>query len=61
MDKLLRIEAVSEMLGIPVDTLRNWRAHGRGPQPAKLGRRLVWRESQINAWLDEQFALAEKK
>lgn len=61
MDKLLRIEDVAEMTGIPVNTWHYWRSTGKGPRPAKLGRRLVWRESQINSWIDEQFELANSK
>lgn len=58
MDRLLRIHEVAEMTGMPVETWRTWVARKQGPQPARLGRRLVWRESQIESWIDEQFELA---
>lgn len=36
-------------------TLRYWRAQGVGPRWAKLGRRIVYRESDVQAWIEEQF------
>jgi hypothetical protein len=36
-------------------TLRYWRAQGIGPRWAKLGRRIVYRRSDVQAWIDEQF------
>lgn len=36
-------------------TLRLWRSLGTGPKWAKLGRRIVYRRSDVQAWIDEQF------
>jgi predicted DNA-binding transcriptional regulator AlpA len=60
VEKLLRIEDVSEMLGVPVLTLRDWRAKSYGPRAAKLGQRLVYRQSDVEAWVDAQFAAADE-
>lgn len=57
-EALLRIEEVSEWTGVPENTLRFWRHEKRGPKSAKLGRRVVYRESDVQAWLDEQFGTA---
>lgn len=56
--KLLRIEEVSDQTGVPVETLRYWRKRdkGEGPKSAKLGRRVVYRESDVEAWVNAQFA-----
>ena len=40
LDRLLTIEELSDYLGIPVPTLRDWRVGGRGPRAVKLGRAL---------------------
>lgn len=61
VEKLLRIEDVSDLLGVPVLTLRDWRAKGYGPRAAKLGQRLVYRQSECEAWVDAQFAKADDK
>lgn len=55
MGKLMRIPEVAEMTGIAPATLRFWRHEGRGPKSAKLGRRIVYREADVLAWIDEQF------
>ena len=53
--KLLRVPDVAELTGIPEATLRFWRHAGTGPPSAKLGRRVVYRESDVLAWVDRQF------
>jgi predicted DNA-binding transcriptional regulator AlpA len=54
-ESLLFIEDVAEWTGIPVQTLRWWRQHGKGPKSAKVGARVRYRESDVQAWLDDQF------
>lgn len=53
--KLLRTADVAEMTGAPEATLRYWRHQGYGPPSAKLGRRVVYREEDVIAWIDAQF------
>jgi predicted DNA-binding transcriptional regulator AlpA len=55
MEKLLRLPEVAELTGLPEITLRFWRHQGTGPQSARLGRRVVYRERDVVAWIDEQF------
>lgn len=55
MEKLLRIEDVEAMTGISANTLRFWRHQKSGPKSAKLGRRVVYREADVIAWIDLQF------
>lgn len=52
---LLRIEQVAERIGVPENTLRFWRQKNIGPKSAKLGRRVVYRASDVEAWIDAQF------
>ena len=56
MDRLLTLDEVSELTRVPVNTLYYWRHRGIGPQAAKMGKRLVYRESEVSRWVDEQFA-----
>lgn len=53
---LMRIEEVASEYGIAVATLRWWRARGRGegPKSGRLGRRVVYRRSDVEAWVDAQ-------
>ena len=53
--RLLRMEEVSERIGVPVGTLRYWRKTGTGPRAARIGRRVVYREADVEAWINAQF------
>lgn len=56
-DKLLTITEVAEMTRLPEATLRWFRHDGtKGPKSAKLGRRVVYREADVLAWIDNAFA-----
>lgn len=59
-ERYLTIEEVAEMTRVPVNTLRYWRQKGGvGPKSAKLGpRRVTYRESDVRAWIEAQFAKA---
>jgi predicted DNA-binding transcriptional regulator AlpA len=58
--QILHIEQVATLTGVPLGTLRFWRAEGKGqgPRSAKLGRRVVYRRSDVEAWVDAQFDAA---
>jgi predicted DNA-binding transcriptional regulator AlpA len=53
--KLLNFAEVSELTGPPVNTLRYWRANGRGPRSAKIGGRVMYREADVIDWINAQF------
>ena len=44
---------VSELTGIPVGTLRYWRhrSRGEGPVAFHLGRRVIYKRSDVEAWI----------
>ncbi len=54
--RLLTIAEVSEMTRVPAATLRYWRWKGdAGPQSFKMGpKRVVYREADVLAWIEEQ-------
>ncbi|MFF2087445.1 helix-turn-helix transcriptional regulator [Nocardia sp. NPDC058176] len=53
-DRFLPAKECEALTGIPEGTWRYWAHIGRGPVSFKLGRRRVWRESTILAWIAEQ-------
>lgn len=53
--RLLTIDEVAKQTRVPVNTLRYWRHCGIGPKAARIGRRLVYREADVRAWIDQQF------
>lgn len=56
MDKLMTTEEVSQLLGIPVTTLYQWRHKGSGPRCIRVGRHLRYAVAELERWLDEQAA-----
>jgi len=62
MEDLMREPEVEAMTGISAGTLRWWRARGdSGPRWAKLGRRVVYRRSDVEAWINQQFEAADAR
>jgi predicted DNA-binding transcriptional regulator AlpA len=62
-DRILRVPEIAAMTGKPVDTIRWFRhrqsaGYDEGPRMFKLGRNVVARESDVNAWIDAQYAAA---
>lgn len=55
-DKLLTTTEVADMTRLPEATIRWFRHAGKGPRSAKLGRRVVYRESDVLQWIEDQFA-----
>ena len=54
-DPLLSPDEVSIMLGgVPVRTLKRWRTERTGPVAMHLGRRVVYRRSAVEAWLEQK-------
>jgi excisionase family DNA binding protein len=52
---ILSLPEVAEMTGVPIDTLRYWRATGKGGLASfRLGRRVVFDLDTVTAWIEEQ-------
>ena len=52
--RLYLLEEAAGFLRTSPDTLRYWRARGTGPKSFRLGRRVVYAEADLIAWVDEQ-------
>ncbi len=53
-DEIIGTPAVSKMTGLPVGTLRYFRSTNQGPASFTLGRRVVYRRSEVLRWIVEQ-------
>ena len=51
---LLTITKAADLLRAPVATLRYWRHLGTGPTGFRLGRRVLYRRTDLHAWIDSQ-------
>jgi excisionase family DNA binding protein len=56
--KFLTTPEVSEILRVPAETLRFWRHAGKGPKSCRFGRRVVYSEADVHAWVTEQQRMA---
>ena len=54
--ELLGASALAQLTGIPASTWRWWASVGEGPPSFKLGRRRLWRRSEVVAWIASQEA-----
>jgi hypothetical protein len=58
MDALLTPAEVAERVRRPIATVRFWRATGIGPKGANVAGRVLYRESDVEAWIEDQFSEA---
>lgn len=60
-NRLLTIKEVAEYLGIPIATLYQWRYRGEGPDGFRVGRHVRYRWSEIEAWIEAQLAISDRR
>jgi predicted DNA-binding transcriptional regulator AlpA len=53
--KLLTLDEVADVLRKTPSQLRWMRYKGSGPQSATIGGRVMYRETDVSAWIDSQF------
>jgi predicted DNA-binding transcriptional regulator AlpA len=54
-EELLNAVEVADITRNPAETIRYWRHIGKGPRWFKVGRRVLYRRSDVDAWLAEQY------
>jgi DNA-binding transcriptional MerR regulator len=50
--KLMTTEDVAELCRTTAETVRYWRHVGKGPEGFKLGRRVLYAETDVLAWVE---------
>jgi hypothetical protein len=53
--EFLTLAEFSQVIGVPVATVRKWRYTGYGPKSARIGKRVFYRTADVHAWLDAAF------
>jgi len=56
MGRLLTLVEAAERINRPEQTLRYWVQQGTAPRSFKLGRRRMFREEDVEAWLNDRMA-----
>jgi DNA-binding transcriptional MerR regulator len=51
---IMLLPEVSEKTRVPEATLRYWRHLGKGPKSFRNGKRVMYLEADVDAWLEEQ-------
>lgn len=54
MDRLISAEDAADILNISPSTLAKMRLSGASPRYVKLGRRVAYRPSDLEAWVEAQ-------
>jgi hypothetical protein len=53
---LITTEELAAQVHVSPNTVRYWRYIGTGPRGFKAGKRVFYRQSDIEAWLEQQYA-----
>lgn len=51
--KYLTTIEVADLCRAPAETVRYWRSTGKGPVSFKLGRRVLYAATDVEAWLED--------
>ena len=52
--RLLTINEVADLLGVPVATIYRWRHVGDGPPGYRIGRHVRYRRLDVETWLESR-------
>jgi hypothetical protein len=52
--RLLPPSDIAGSLGVEINTLAKWRCRGEGPAYLKIGSRIMYEQSALDAWLESR-------
>ncbi|ACZ30598.1 phage transcriptional regulator, AlpA [Xylanimonas cellulosilytica DSM 15894] len=52
LEPLLSIEDLSEYIGVPMKTIKDWRTKGEGPAAIKIGNHVRYDVRDVRAWIE---------
>ena len=52
MTKLWSVDEVADYLGVPKQTVYQWRTRGYGPEGVKVGKYVRYKPADVEAWFD---------
>jgi excisionase family DNA binding protein len=50
---------IAQLVRVPVSTVRYWKHMGEGPRSLKVGRRVLYRREDVDAWLAAKYEAPE--
>jgi predicted DNA-binding transcriptional regulator AlpA len=54
LEKLMGVEELAELLGVPPRTIYSWRYRGVGPRAIKVGGAVKYEPAEVRRYLDAQ-------
>ena len=51
-DRLLSVDELAEVTGVPVSSIRKWAGKGHGPRRLRVGKYVRYRASDVREWLN---------
>lgn len=60
LEPLMGVEELAEYLGVPVQTVYDWRVAGTAPRAFKFGKRLKFAVADVRTWLVEHQEVADE-
>jgi excisionase family DNA binding protein len=54
VSKLWGIKELADYLGVPVQTIYQWRTKGYGPRGVRMGKYVRFRPEDVERWVNEQ-------
>lgn len=58
LDVSYAVAEAARYLGLSCSCLNKWRCYGTGPRFCKLGRRVVYRKSDLEKWREENLRIS---
>jgi DNA-binding transcriptional MerR regulator len=55
MTEIIGTEQLAEKLNASVHSVRYWRTIGFGPRSTRIGRHVVYRRADVDAWIRAEF------
>ena len=52
MEKLWSAQELAEFLGLPIQTIYQWRKRNYGPPGRRMGKHIRYRRSEVERWID---------
>ncbi|HWD05130.1 MAG TPA: helix-turn-helix domain-containing protein [Amycolatopsis sp.] len=53
-NKLLSVDELADYLGVPSNTVYQWRKTGKGPRGYRIGKYVRFRPDEVDSWIDGQ-------
>ena len=54
LEPFMSVDELANYLGVPKQTIYDWRVNGKGPKAHRFGKRIMFAASDVRSWVDTQ-------